>query len=110
MNIKPIVIAAPAPDVINCYKFYRGRLLQDWYHIEIVTITLPEEQQHFEQGTSIWVSTSKQAFFCSKIHVDKRSKIGADSYSGLFTDSEILNCNYLSTSICQKYGADIFTS
>lgn len=108
--IKPIEIAPPAEDVINRYDFYRGRRLQDWYHIEIVTITLPAEQQDFEQGTTIWVSTKKVAYFCSRIHVNKRSKIGADSYSGLFTDQEILNCNYLSTSINQKYGADIFAA
>lgn len=106
--IKPIKIAPPADDVINRYDFYRGHRLQDWYHIEIVTITLPAGEQHFEQGTSIWVSTRKEAYFCSRIHVNKRSKIGASSYSGLFTDHEILNCNYLSTSICQKYAATIF--
>lgn len=94
--------------VIDHFNYYKGRPLQDWYHIEIETRELPEEQQHFELGTSIWVTTSKQAFFCSRIHVEKRIKIGADSYSGLFTAREILNCNYVSTSICQRIGGDIF--
>lgn len=103
-----IKIAPMADDVVNRYDFYKGRRLQDWYHLEVVTITLPEEQQHFEQGTSIWVSTRKEIFFCSRIHENKRFKIGADSYSGLFTDQEVLNCNYVSTSICQRIGAGIF--
>jgi|AGFS01.1.fsa_nt_gi hypothetical protein len=94
--------------VIDHFNFYKGRPLQDWYHIEIETRQLPEEQQHFELGTSIWVTTSKQVFFCSRIHVEKRIKIGADSYSGLFTTNELMNCNYVSTSICQKIGGDIW--
>lgn len=103
-----IKIAPMADDVVNRYDFYKGRKLQNWYHIEVVTITLPEEQQHFEQGTSIWVSTRKEAYFCSRIHVNKRIKIGADSYSGLFTDDQILNCNYVSTSIANLIGGNIW--
>lgn len=107
-KFNPIVIAPMAADVVNRYDFYKGRRLQDWYHLEVVTHTLPEDQQHFEQGTSIWVTTSKEIFFCSRIHVEKRIKVGADSYSGLFTDLEVINCNYVSTSICQRIGGDIF--
>ena len=107
-KFNPIVIAPMAADVVNRYDFYKGRRLQDWYHLEVVTHTLPEEQQHFELGTTKWITTSKEIFFCSRIHVNKRFKIGCDSYSGAFTDQEVINCNRVSTSICQRVGGDIF--
>lgn len=94
--------------IIDHYDYFRGRKLQDWYHIEIETRELPEEQQHFEQGTSIWVTTDKRIYFCSRIHVNKRVKIGADSYSGLFTNSNLLNDKYIK--VYERFGTDIYAS
>ncbi|EAR2661081.1 hypothetical protein BZF66_05835 [Salmonella enterica] len=94
--------------MIDHYDYFRGRKLQDWYHIEIETRELPEEQQHFEQGTSIWVTTDKRIYFCSRIHVNKRVKIGADSYSGLFTNSNLLNDKYIK--VYERFGTDIYAS
>lgn len=93
----------------NTYKTLGGRLLRDYFTVEIEERELPEDQHDWEIGVSplVWVTTSKHVFFTSRIHVNKRVEL-TFSFSGIFKDHEILKDHNVITKFLQMYGADSF--
>lgn len=89
------------------YKWLGGRPLQSFYSVTIETHDLPEDQQYYAPGTTQWVTTHKEVVFNSRIHVNKEKRF-TFSFSGQFTDQDILRDSHLLTKIYEAYGADIF--
>lgn len=89
------------------YKSLGGRMLHDWFTIEIVTVPLPEEQCNYIPGsTPLHYQTSeKHVYFCSRIHVNKRVKL-TFSFTDEFTDFDILHDSTVMSKFIQMYGAD----
>lgn len=77
-------------------------MLHDWFTIEIEEV--PCEGYH-APGTTRWIETSKNVYFCSRIHVNKRVKL-TFSFSGEFSDFDILHDHNVMTKFIQMYGAD----
>ncbi|UYL05222.1 hypothetical protein DIDNDMLP_00237 [Klebsiella phage KP13-7] len=93
----------------NTYKTLGGRLLRDYYAIEIEERELPEDKHYWESGVSplLRVTTSKHVFFTSRIHVNKRVEL-TFSFSGSYKDHEILNDRIVINKFIQMYGVDSF--
>lgn len=95
--------------VTKSYKTLGGKALQDYFAVEIETRDLPEKDCHYEIGVHplTWITTSKHVFFTSRIHVQKRVEL-TFSFSGIFTDYEILHDHNVMTKFLQMYGNDNF--
>lgn len=75
---------------MRTFHYIGNKKLRDFYSVSI------EEN---EDGT-------RSAYFNSRIHVKKRTRIGPDCFSSEFTDGEILK--YVQPYIVRQFGKDVF--
>lgn len=89
------------------YKSLGGRMLLDWFTIEIETVPLPEDKWDYIPGSRPLhlQKATKNVYFCSRLHVNKRVKL-TFSFSDEFTDSDILHDSNVMSKFLQMYGHD----
>jgi hypothetical protein len=90
------------------YKYLKGRQLQKWFSITIETYDLPEEEQRHTPGTTYLITQRKKVVFNTLIHVNRHMRLNL-SFSGSFSDQEILLDKDLLRIIHKTYGSDIYS-